>query len=180
MFLPLLGVQAPTQQETLNLITEKKPAIVQVVEPTLEEKIRTNYYKCDESKFWIRADNAQCLAKQQQTTTTTQSTVKTPQNGSNGYDMYQCTWWVKQWKPSVGNWGDAKDWGYAAQAEGWTISDTPTVGAVAWSTRGYYGHVAIVIGVSGGEVAIKEGNYDFNGSVRTTIVPASSYRYIRE
>lgn len=97
---------------------------------------------------------------------------------SNSYELYSCTWWVKHWKPSVGNWGNANNWGYAAQAQGWTVSSTPVAGAVAWSTRGYYGHVALVLEVNGDSVVIQEGNYDFNGSVRTVSVPTSSYQYI--
>jgi LysM repeat protein len=96
----------------------------------------------------------------------------------NGYDYASCTYWVKQWKPEVGNWGNAKNWGYAAQAEGWTVSDTPIVGAVAWTTRGDYGHVGLVIGVGNGTIILKEGNFDWNGSVRTIEVPVGAYRYI--
>lgn len=98
---------------------------------------------------------------------------------ANSYDYRSCTWWVKHWRPSVGNnWGNANNWGYAAQSQGWTVSNIPVVGAVAWSTAGYYGHVALVLELRGDAVLIQEGNYDFNGSVRTIEVPTSTYRYI--
>lgn len=96
----------------------------------------------------------------------------------NGYEYKSCTWWVKQWKPTVGNWGDAQSWGYAAKAEGWTISSVPVVGAIAWTTKGDYGHVGLVIGIDDDSIVLQEGNYDWNGSVRTTSVPISTYKYI--
>lgn len=102
-----------------------------------------------------------------------------PSGGTNTYEPGQCTWWVKQWKPEVPNtWSNANRWDDWARVMGWVVSDSPVVGAVAQSDRGGYGHVALVIAVSGSEVTIKEGNYDYNGSVRTKTVPISSYRYI--
>lgn len=99
--------------------------------------------------------------------------------GTNTYEPLQCTWWVKQWKPDVPNsWGNANEWDDNALADGWTVSDVPVVGAVAQSDRGGFGHVALVIGVSGSEVTIREGNYDYNGSVRTKTVTASMYTYL--
>lgn len=99
---------------------------------------------------------------------------------NNSYEPGQCTFGVKSWNPEVGdNWGNAKDWGYAAMEDGWTVSDTPQVGAVAWSSAGYYGHVALVVGVGDGEVTIREMNYDYIPfHSRTNTVPTSNYRYI--
>ena len=97
MLIPILG-QPKIDTSTLTLI--EKPAIVeQVKEPTLEEKIKTNFYKCNTDIQWIRADNAQCLDKQEvvQVTTQSEKPVRTPQNGSvglNGYELGQCTGWV--------------------------------------------------------------------------------------
>lgn len=151
------------------------PAIVK--ELTTEEKIQTNFYKCNTDLQWIRADNAQCLNKTQVATEKPSQPIESsPQ--SNLYEPYQCTWWVKQWKPEVGNWGNASNWGYAAQADGWTVSAIPKAGSVAWSTRGYYGHVAYVLEVGSTTVVIQEGNYDYHGSTRTIEVPISEYQYI--
>jgi surface antigen len=98
---------------------------------------------------------------------------------ANTYEINQCTWWVKQWKPNVPNtWGDAKEWESRARQDGWTVSNTPVVGAVAQTSKGRWGHVALVIGVDGDSVTIREGNYDYNGSVRTASVPVSKYIYI--
>lgn len=182
MLLPLFGLTP----KAITVPLPEPPPIVRQVEPTIEEKIKTNFYKCDTLKQWIRKDNAQCLDKalsgQDSTNTTPQaeSPSKPIKNGSQGnsYEPYQCTWWVKHWRPDVGSWGDAKDWGYKARAEGHIVSPVPIKNAVAWSTRGYYGHVALVLEVKGTTVLIQEGNYDFNGSVRTVEVPISEYQYI--
>lgn len=107
------------------------------------------------------------------------TTVRTPVDASNTYEQGQCTWWVKQWKPEVPNsWGNANSWDENAFADGWTVSSTPIPGAIAQSDRGAYGHVALVLEIVGDTVLIQEGNYDYNGSVRTKTVPISTYQYI--
>ena len=102
-----------------------------------------------------------------------------PSSGPNTYDYHSCTWWVKNWKPDIGPlWGNANLWGYAARAEGWTVSSNPVVGAVAWTTGGYYGHVGLVLAVNGNTVTVREGNYDWGGSVRVYDYPVSYFQYI--
>lgn len=102
-----------------------------------------------------------------------------PSDGTNTYEPLSCTWWVKQWKPSVPNsWGNANTWDDRAATDGWTVSDTPVPGAVAQSDRGGWGHVALVLEVYGNTILIQEGNYDYAGSTRTKTVPTSSYTYI--
>lgn len=83
--------------------------------------------------------------------------------GYNDYELGSCTWGVKQWKPEIGNsWGDAKNWGYSAQAQGWSISQTPIVGAVAWSQAGTWGHVGVVQSVNDdGTFVLREMNHNF-------------------
>lgn len=178
MFLPFIGAQAPIEQKTITLI--QKPAIVeQVKEPTLEEKIKTNFYKCNTDIQWIRADNAQCLAKQEvvQVTTQSQKPVRTPHNGSvglNGYELGQCTGWVASHRYVPAGWGNATTWKQGAINAGWTVSNTPVVGAIAWR----YGHVAYVIGVGNGTVTVSEQNYDYHSSIREITVPVTEYTYL--
>lgn len=130
----------------------------------------------------------------------TESPVIQPQNGSGGvsqprpqaivrrgsvagntYSPGSCTWGVKSWKPEVGgNWGNANQWKYNAQRDGWTVSSTPVVGAVAWTGRGSYGHVALVVAVSGNSVTIREMNYDwvpYHERTRTTTASEFTYLY---
>jgi surface antigen len=180
MFNLLTGTPSVPQADIVNIIN--KPAIVQQVkqELTVEEKIKTNYYKCNTDIQWIRADNAQCLDKTQ---TTRRKPSKQPQNspqggsvGLNGYELGQCTAWVAQHRYVPAGWGNASDWKYNAEAAGWTVSPTPIVGAIAWR----YGHVAYVIGVGDGVVTISEQNYDWNSGIRTITIPVGDYLYIYE
>jgi surface antigen len=71
------------------------------------------------------------------------------------------------------------NWYYNAQASGFRVGSVPVVGAIAWTPAGYYGHVAIVDGVSGGMVTISEMNGPAGwGRVDTRTVSASDFRYI--
>lgn len=96
--------------------------------------------------------------------------------GPNGYQAGQCTWHVKNRKPSVPEgWHDATDWKRYATAAGWTVSRTPVAGAVGW----VYGHVVYVESVSGSNVTISEMNYDSVAyHQRTITVPATKYTYL--
>lgn len=94
----------------------------------------------------------------------------------NSYIAGQCTWHVKNLKPSVpNNWGNATNWKNAATKAGWTVSTTPVVGAVGWK----YGHVVYVTAVGNGTVTISEMNYNWVPfSTRTITIPTSNYVYL--
>ena len=70
--------------------------------------------------------------------------------------------------------GHAKEWGYRAQREGYRVDQKPVIGAIAWSTRGTYGHVAWVSNVIGDMIEIEEYNYDYTETYHRRIVKASS------
>lgn len=96
----------------------------------------------------------------------------------NTYTPGYCTWGVKNWLPWVpNNWGHAYAWANNARSQGYTVSYTPRVGAVAQTTAGA-GHVAVVIGVGKGSVTIKEMNYRTLYDTNTRTVPDSSFVYI--
>jgi surface antigen len=83
--------------------------------------------------------------------------------GFNGYDYGYCTWYVASQIAVPSNWGNASTWAiYAAQTPGWSVSSTPTVGAIAETpyAAGGEGHVAIVDGVSadGTQIEYKDMN----------------------
>ena len=40
--------------------------------------------------------------------------------------------------------GNGNEWGHRARREGYRVDTKPEVGSIAWSTEGYYGHVAWV------------------------------------
>jgi surface antigen len=72
----------------------------------------------------------------------------TAQYGSNGYDFGYCTYYAAARSGAPSNWGNANTWAYYAALSGWTVSSAPRVGAIAQTSRGYLGHVAIVEAVS--------------------------------
>ena len=106
-------------------------------------------------------------------------TASAPRTSSAGNTYYwgQCTWYVKNRRPEIGNmWGNAGyNWLSAARAAGFSTGTAPAVGAIAVEP----GHVAIVESVSGSAVSVSEMNW--NGGVgvvsyRTT--SASEFQYI--
>lgn len=70
--------------------------------------------------------------------------------GGGGYAYGWCTWYAASRAGAPGGWGNARTWAaYARTTPGWVVSKTPTVGAIAQTTRFHYlGHVAIVEEVS--------------------------------
>ncbi len=97
--------------------------------------------------------------------------------GGNGFEPGQCTFWVQSRRGDIpGSFGNATDWMYNAQAQGWATGSTPRAGAVGWT----YGHVVYIESVNGdGSV-----NYsDMNGNwtpyeIGYGTAPASKYQYI--
>ena len=85
---------------------------------------------------------------------------------SGSYPIGQCTWGAKALAPWVGDyWGDAGNWLYSAQQNGFEISTTPKVGSLAVWTSGFWGHVAFVVGVDGDNIQVLESNYGGSGYV---------------
>ena len=67
----------------------------------------------------------------------------------NYYGKKQCTWWAfkrraQLGKPVSNRWGNAKNWYSNARRSGYATGHKPRKYAVMQSTRGYYGHVAVV------------------------------------
>jgi surface antigen/LysM repeat protein len=70
-----------------------------------------------------------------------------------------CTWYVSQ-KRYVPWSGNAGTWLYHAKAAGYATGRAPKVGAIVVTTENrYYGHVALVTGVSGDSFTVSEMNY---------------------
>lgn len=69
-----------------------------------------------------------------------------------GY-VCQCTSYAG-WKAQeyygiyISSWGNARDWGYSAQRQGYVVNDTPSAHSIAYSTSGIYGHVMWVESVN--------------------------------
>lgn len=80
---------------------------------------------------------------------------------------------------SFNNWGHAKNWPVYAKYMSWaTLSTTPKVNSIAYSTKGKYGHVAWVMKVNAKTVIIGEYNGAKAHSYGVRTVPKTLYRYI--
>lgn len=103
----------------------------------------------------------------------------TPIYGNNGYAYGYCTWYVASRIQVPNNWGNANTWAYYAALSGWTVSAAPSVGAIAQTSAGYAGHVAIVTSVNDdGTVTISEMNATAGwGKVDSRTLSASSFQH---
>ncbi|HCY6919465.1 TPA: LysM peptidoglycan-binding domain-containing protein [Staphylococcus aureus] len=122
-------------------------------------------------------------------TTTTNRGYNTPVfNHQNLYTWGQCTYHVFNRRAEIGEgistyWWNANNWDNAAAADGYTIDNRPTVGSIAQTDVGYYGHVMFVERVNNdGSILVSEMNYSAAPGILTyRTVPAyqvNNYRYI--
>lgn len=179
-----LGVEPP--KNSLLEYIKPTPVIEETIELSIEEKIATNYYQCDELTEWIRADNAQCLPKSNshrgsqsvrdsktvQTSTQSQKHAQTASPQAGWYPVGECTWLVWTKRP-VGYWNDATEWLWQAKRDGYQTGTIPKAGAIAWR----YGHVAFTEQVNGNMILVTEANYNKKKSVRTIWVHKSEYSH---
>lgn len=102
------------------------------------------------------------------------------QSAGNTYAYGNCTWYVKNRAPDIPNGlGNANMWLINAQRMGMSTGSQPKVGAVAQTSGGRLGHVAIVDSVnSDGTVTISEMNFEGFNVVSSRTVHASSFNYI--
>lgn len=168
----------PITSPLISIVIEQPTEVEQPPIYTIEEKIKLNINNCNETVEWIRADTAECLPKSIVSARTTRNVTVGSENRSSGassdwYDYGYCTWYVAGRRP-VGQWNDASAWKYQAQADGWTVSAQPIVGAIAWQP----GHVAYVESVNGDSVTVSEMNYKGWNIISTRTVPISTFSYI--
>jgi surface antigen len=107
-------------------------------------------------------------------------TVAPDRTYSNSYAGGQCTWYVASRRQIPSGWGNAAAWYYHAAGSGWSVGNTPAVAAVAWTSAGYYGHVALVeqVSATGNQVYISEMNYRGVWVKSYRWAPASQFKYI--
>ncbi len=110
--------------------------------------------------------------------------VKNYSNDSNGnsYALGNCTWYVKQKRPDIGNfWGNANAWYASAQNSGYKTGTMGKTGAIGVSFEGWAGHVVYVESWNGdGTVSISEMNYGGLYQMNYRTVPESTFVYIYE
>lgn len=98
----------------------------------------------------------------------------------NRYGGGQCTRYVAGRRPVPGNWGNANTWYPRAADAGWSVGSVPAVGAIAWTSAGPLGHVALVEQISTDyeSVYISEMNEVGYGVISHRWVPVGSFKYI--
>lgn len=100
-------------------------------------------------------------------------------NSANTYVAGQCTWYAKNRRPDLpNNLGNANTWYANAAARGMAVGALPRAGAIATTTAGAYGHVAVVDSVNGEMVTITEMNWGGPYRMNTRTVHYSNFRYI--
>jgi surface antigen len=159
-------------------VLETKKETEKPKELTLEEKIAANINNCTETQ-WIRADNAECIDKSQNTRSAL-SGYRYSVSTNNTYDAGYCTWYVKNKRPDLPNsLGNANRWYINAQAIGLSTGTTPQKGAVGVTTAGRLGHVVYVESINGdGTINISEMNYEGLYRISSRVASASDFVYI--
>jgi hypothetical protein len=146
---PLIQIVIEQQKE------EVEPQVIEKIY-TIEEKIESNFYECDESIQYIRADDATCLAKPVYTPNTAQSPARGAVNGSSGL--------------LTGSYGTVRHYGNCVNEPGvnsprngtnpisWPVlSRAPAIGATALWT---YNHTGVVVGIyDNGDIEVNHQNY---------------------
>jgi len=99
---------------------------------------------------------------------------------SNTYARGQCTWYVAGRRQIPRDWGNARTWYSHAVALHWSVGTVPAIAAIAWTSAGTYGHVALVEQVSadGKSVYVSEMNYRAIGVKSFRWAPATDFKYI--
>ena len=80
------------------------------------------------------------------------------------------------------NYGNAYDWKWRAELDGFVADNNPTVGSFGWTSYGIYGHVFWVENVNAdGSIDVTDYNWNIDGSFTARTIPAgyvSSFYYI--
>lgn len=110
----------------------------------------------------------------------------TPGYAGNGYAYGNCTRYAYDRRIELGlraggQWGNATTWSFYAAREGYTVNNTPSVGAVIQNGGGY-GHVGIVEKLlPNGDIEISEMNAYVSGGgwnqVSGRVIPAAQVRF---
>lgn len=170
MLIPLTSSQ-PIKEPVLAIIRPVEKPKEAPKEPTLDEKIASNFYKCNTDLQWIRADNAQCLDKSQGYTENASQTIGF---SSGAYGVGWCTSYAAARHPVPSNLGNADSWLYMARADGLATGYTPQIGAIAVART--YAHVAIVEKIDGERVYVSEQNYNGYGVVSSRWTSTSEWQ----
>ena len=161
--------QAEAERVAAEQKAQEEAAAQAAAEQAEAERVAAEEAAVAEAEAAERAAE-QAAASQPSASTPSQSVS----NGKNWYDWGTCAWYVFERRSDMGlstgnGWGDASNWASAAQSSGYSVGNTPEVGAVMHApayTNGSYGqgHVAVVERVNGdGSILVSE--MQFGGGV---------------
>ncbi len=70
----------------------------------------------------------------------------------------------------IRTWGNASNWANAAASSGYTVNNTPKVGAIMQTTQGYYGNIVLTLKALTATVvfSVSEMNYGHGAGVVTS------------
>lgn len=105
-------------------------------------------------------------------------TLAAPYAYKNTYASGQCTWYVAGRRQVPSGWGNANTWYSRAKSQGWSTGTVPSLGAIATTTQGYFGHLALVEAIEGNQVLVSEMNFIGPYVINRRWVPATSFKYI--
>jgi surface antigen len=112
-----------------------------------------------------------------QTTVTTRA-VQSWIGAGNGYPYGQCTYHIAEMRQVPTDLGNAINWRWSLPRYGFSFSQTPVPGAIAWTPYGWggYGHVAYVESVGNGVVTISERNFNGNPNISYRTVSWNTFQ----
>lgn len=177
-------IQQEKLKNALKTVEQVKKEAEEVAakKESIEEQVASNKAAVDElerkvqEKKRIEAEEAALAAARIMRIST-----YAPNSAGNGYTPGQCTYYVKNRRPDIGNnWGNANAWYHSAQAQGFKTGSIAKVGAIGVSYEGWAGHVVYVESVNGEMVTISEMNYGGPWQMNTRTVHQSSFVYIYE
>lgn len=164
------GVADPTRTLKMDKPSLEWEATVKKLLAQRDEQKR----KEEESR---KAEEARVAAEKQRIERERQAALKRVQY-RNSYTFGNCTYYVASRRSVPPTWGNARAWLYSAQASGWTTGPVPQVGAIAWTSAGPLGHVALVEAIQGNLVKVSEMNYAGYNVISSRWVTAGSFLYI--
>jgi surface antigen len=185
----LIEQKVEVVEQKMNLLTNTAEELASLEEKkvTLLEQLEAESKSIEELKQKVEEKRARAEAERKRLEELKKMFVRVDRYASNSagntYAPGNCTWYAKSRRPDLPNsLGNANTWYYRAQALGWNVGSTPKKGAVATTTAGGLGHVAIVDGVSldGQFVTITEMNYRGLYSMNTRTVHYTEFKYIYE
>ncbi len=99
-----------------------------------------------------------------------------PGSIKNAYPYGWCTYYVATRRAIPARWGNAGQWLNSAKRDGYATGSSPAVGAVVVTNESWWGHVAYVESVSGGNITISEMNAPIWGVATSRTISSSDRR----